>query len=366
MEFKSDQPRGYSIPTIDLAYDKDRQIVVDKEAGQYLGHPTTVLLDDDRTMICVYPKGHGKGAIVMKKSFDGGLTWSDRLEVPDNWATSREVPTIYPIRNAQGTMERLIMFSGLYPIRMARSEDLGETWTPLEPVGDYGGVVACADLMRTEDGNHMAVFHDDGRFIANAGERCGTWTVYKIVSEDNGITWSDPIALMAAEAPPQICEPGLVRSPDGGQIAMLLRENSREYNSFVSFSDDEGESWTDPVQLPGALTGDRHQGIYAPDGRLFISFRDTTHETPTKGDWVGWIGTYEDIAEGREGQYRVRVMENHEGRDCAYPAIELLPDGTIATTTYGHWIEGEEPFIMSVRFTMDEIDEKEPMETCGD
>ena len=68
-------PRGYSIPVIDLAADTARQAVVDREAGQYLGHPTTVLLEDGRTIIAVYPKGHGRGAIVMKRSTDGGRTW---------------------------------------------------------------------------------------------------------------------------------------------------------------------------------------------------------------------------------------------------------------------------------------------------
>ncbi len=56
--------RGYSIPLVDLAADAARQVVVDREPGQYLGHPTTVLLEDGRTMIAVYPKGHGRGAIV--------------------------------------------------------------------------------------------------------------------------------------------------------------------------------------------------------------------------------------------------------------------------------------------------------------
>src|SRR5438128_1020312 len=60
--------RGYRIPLIDLASQKDRQVILDKEAGQYLGHPTTVLLEDGQTMIAVYPKGHGRGAIVMKRS----------------------------------------------------------------------------------------------------------------------------------------------------------------------------------------------------------------------------------------------------------------------------------------------------------
>ena len=59
---------------------------------------------------------------------------------------------------------------------------------------------------------------------------------------------------------------------------------------FVIFSNDEGLTWTEPKELPAALTGDRHVAKYTKDGRLFISFRDTTHVSPTKGDWVGWGG----------------------------------------------------------------------------
>ena len=97
---------------------------------------------------------------------------------------------------------------------------------------------------------------------------------------------------------------------------------------------------------------------YAPDGRLFISFRDTTHVSPTKGDWVGWIGHYEDIVKGTEGQYRVRIMDNKKGQDTTYPGVEVLPDGTFVTTTYGHWTEGEEAYVVSVRFNLAELDAK--------
>ena len=69
---KTKLPPGYSIPTVDISGETHRQMIVDREAGQYLGHPTTVLLEDGKTMLIVYPKGHGRGAIVYKRSTDGG------------------------------------------------------------------------------------------------------------------------------------------------------------------------------------------------------------------------------------------------------------------------------------------------------
>jgi len=68
------------------------------------------------------------------------------------------------------------------------------------------------------------------------------------------------------------------------------------------------------------------------------------------------VGTYDDILHGRQGQYRVRLKKNFKGADCAYPGVEILPDGTFVTTTYGHWEEGQMPYILCVRFTMAELD----------
>lgn len=351
--------RGYSIPLLDLAEQKHRQTIVDKEPGQYLGHPTTVLLEDGKTILCVYPKGHGKGAIVYKRSADGGRTWSERLPTPKSWATSLETPTIHRVIDPKGPkgVKRLIVFSGLFPIRMAVSADDGATWSELEKIGDYGGIVAMASVERLKNGDYLALFHDDGRFITGSGAKSVPQTrrVYQALSKDGGLTWSAPMQI-AHHPQAFLCEPGLIRSPDGKQLAVLLRENSRKFNSFSIFSNDEAKTWSKPRELPGALTGDRHTAKYAPDGRLFITFRDTTLESPTRGDWVGWVGTYDDILKGREGQYRVRLMKNHKGFDCAYPGLELLPDGTFVTTTYGHWTKGELPYVVSVRFTMTELD----------
>jgi len=384
----------FSIPLVDLDGDVSRQVVVDREPGQYLGHPTTVMLEDNRTILAVYPKGHGRGAVVYKRSSDQGLSWGDRLPVPGSWATSREVPTLHRVVDASGK-KRVIMFSGLYPVRLAVSGDDGQTWSELEPAGDWGGVVVMSSVfpLRTGKGHYMALFHDDGRFMTADGEhryeedlkRYGSplFTLYKTVSQDGGQTWSFPEAIWGSREI-HICEPGAVRSPDGSRIAVLLRENSRRANSQIIFSEDEGHTWTSPRPLPNALTGDRHVLRYAPDGRLVAFFRDRSRDasqgnlldlaaeeeesnysviaartglgSPTEGDWAGWVGTWDDLVNGTEGRYRIRFKDNTKGWDTTYPAVEVAPDGTFITTTYGHWIKGEMPYILSVRFRLEELD----------
>lgn len=361
-------PRGYSVPLVDLASDTSRQVVVDREQGQYLGHPTTALLDDGRTLLCVYPQGHGRGAIVYKRSSDGGLTWSERLPTPENWATSLEVPTLFRLRRPSGG-QRLILFSGMHPVRLASSEDDGQNWTSLAPVGPWGGIVAMSSVVERNGppGHALALFHDDGRFLQPAADNQNVrdvrrkekpvFVVYQTDTTDGGLSWSAPRAI-ASLPDVQLCEPGAVRSPDGKQIAVLLRENSRTRNSFLITSDDEGQSWTRPRELPGALTGDRHTAKYLPDGRLLVSFRDTTLDSPTRGDWVAWLGRYDDVVAGREGQCRIRLMDNHKQADCAYPGVEVLPDGTVVAVTYGHWTPGEAPYIVAVRLRAEEIDRR--------
>jgi hypothetical protein len=394
-EAKAQTSEAYlRIPVVDLDQDLFRQVIVDKEPGQYLGHPTTLLLEDNKTILIVYPKGHGKGEIVYKKSLDGGLTWSERLDTPESWSTSKEVPTLFRVEDNTGT-KRIVMFSGLYPARMAISEDDGRTWSELEVVGDWGGIVLVGSIipLNTGKGHYMAFFHDDLRFFTEDGREAyfkdkrdfedRKMTLYKTTSTDGGLTWSFPEEIYHSRVI-HICEPGVIRSPDGSQIAVLLRENSRRANSQIIFSDDEGMTWSDPRPMPNELNGDRHVCKYAPDGRLLVFFRDrspakfngalrkiaedtkennyskialeTGLGSPTEGDWVAWVGTYNDLLIDTPGQYRIRIKDNKKDWDTTYPGVELLPDGTFISTTYGHWEKGEEPYILSVRFSLKETD----------
>ncbi len=338
---------------LDLDGDTARQVTVRRDPGKYLGHPTTVLLPDGKTILCVHPEGHGKGPIVLQRSGDGGSTWSEPLPVPENWSTSQETPTIHRLVDAAGKA-RLCLFSGLHPIRSSLSSDDGATWSPLAPIGDFGGIVAMASVVALANGKHAAFFHDDGRYFRAGGKR-SHFSVYQTESADGGVSWGEPKVVWTGREL-DLCEPGVVRSPDGKRLAMLLRENKRVKSSHIVFSDDEAATWSQPIELPEALCGDRHVGGYAPDGRLLLSFRDMSKDSPTRGDWVAWVGRFDDLVHARAGQYRVRLSRNWRHTDCAYPGVEVLADGTYVLTTYGHWEPGQQPFVRSMRVRLDELD----------
>ena len=262
------------------------------------------------------------------------------------------------------------MFSGLYPIRMATTENNGKTWSELHPIGNFGGIVAMGTMIQDikNPGHYRALFHDDGRFISDKPNKQNptVFTLYSSLSTDGGMSWQKPISIFSSSSV-HLCEPGAVRSPDGKQIAVLLRENSRRKNSYLIVSDDEGRTWSKPRELPITLTGDRHTAKYFPDGRLFISFRCRTaigsklgiakSPIPHEGDWAAWVGRYDDIIKGKPGQYVIRLADNKKEWDTSYPGVEILNDGNILTTTYGHWIKNQAPYIISIRIKAEELDE---------
>ena len=351
------RPLDYTIEQIDITDRTDLQVTVDQESGQYLGQPDTVLLADGQTMFVGYPMGHGHPGTVLKKSTDGGLTWSDRLETPANFMDDHYAPVLHRLTDQYGVERLHIMVVTPY-IKQSISEDNGQTWTPYQRVYDvsYSGLgwKGCAPpkSMIPIDGvpgKYLAMYHS-----------CSGIKPVKIITEDGGLTWSLPETVAEHPSYPGAapCEPGLIRSPDGSEIIALCRENSRQYNSLATISKDEGKTWSDLVELPASYTGDRHEPRYAPDGRIvfFIRNRRVDASGPYYGDYVGWVGTYDDIIYGREGQYRIRALDNLDGVDCGYNGLELLPDGTFVTVTYGQWDSGEIQYIKAVRFTLEEMD----------
>ncbi|MEX2569458.1 MAG: sialidase family protein [Cyclobacteriaceae bacterium] len=355
--------RNIDIPTLDISDENSRQVVIapgTEQARQ--GHPHTILLPDGKTMFVIWTIGHGGPADQLKKSEDGGLTWSDLLEVPENWKHHANCPPLYLLEDPEGN-SRLTTFVNRGPagFKMYRafSEDYGDSWSPFHPVllpnqkdTLIADVMPFTAIIPVEGGDKLLGFSN----IRRPYEGGRTNIIAQSISKDGGITWGHWRIILDLGDPHIPCEPEVIRSPDGKQLLMIIRENNRSFNSWIMLSDNEGKTWQEPFQAHASVTMDRHQAQYANDGRLVIVGRDVAENSPSKGHFAAWVGTYDDLAKGREGQYRIKLL--HTYKTTEYPGLNKLPDGTFVATNSVVYREGENYSIISTRFRLDELDKK--------
>lgn len=341
----------------------------------YIGHPDAVLLKDG-SILDVYPSGHGKGAIRSRLSFDGGVTYTGEIKnQPKSWETSRETPTVYRLEFSDGTPDKILLISGnpdwhdgkgsIGGFNFSLSEDEGKSWSEFELCFSKKDkvtvlpIVSMASLTRLKENGKfvdkwMAFFHDS-KFVN-----------YKtILSFPNGKpVWSVPEPYFSnhrsIEKKAKMCEVEVVRSDcgKGDELCLIARSNNKRYNSLISFSRDEGKTWSKPRFVPSSLNGERHKADYTPDGRLFITFRSierskdkikTSSEEKMKNwfseGWIAWVGTYDDLRNGNEGQYRIKLAHTYlkhqkapslsANADTGYCGNVVFDDGMIVTSTYG-------------------------------
>lgn len=377
----------YTIPELDLStmpegidakYKYLYDLTVVDDSLKYMAHPDAVLLKNGN-ILTVYPAGHGKGAVLNKISTDGGVSWSETVEnTPKSWENSRETPTIYRLKFTDGkTADKLILISanpkwGNEPtdggFNCSISTDEGQTWTEFETFYDKNSshpvipIVAMASLTQLKENGKfvdkwMGFFHDADFY---------NYKTILTFDENGNMQWSEPEKYFSAyrdiEKKSGMCEVEVIRSEQGtgDELCLISRSNTKTMNSLISLSFDEGKTWSNPVEAPAAINGERHKADYTPDGRLFITFRsiergkkaqENASEDITGGwdseGWIAWVGTFDDLKNGREGQYRIKLAhiyekgqkqpEYHAYADTGYCGNVVLEDGTIVTTNYGHF-----------------------------
>lgn len=337
------------LPWIDLSQDKNRHIIISEGTETlYNGHPTTVMMSDNKTIFCTWSYNHGGKLGFLSISKDGGQTW-EMMDVPSDWQNTKNCPSIYLLKDKKG-IERLFVFAAHPEMSYTYSENLGETWTPMKSLG-MPCVMAFSSIIRLKNGDYLGLYHRGYNDLDKS-----PLTLWQSISNDGGLTWNTPV-LVGKKDDKSPCEPFVFRTPDGEMLVCIARENQRKGHSLMMISKDEGKSWSEMKETSWGLTGDRHIIKYTPDSRLVAVFRDMAPDSPTKGHFVAWIGTYKDIINGYSGQYKVKLLHNYAGPDCGYPGLEILPDGTIVATTYVKYAPGKKKHsIVSVRFTLDETD----------
>ena len=338
-------------PFLDLSSATNRHVVI--EAGTpelYRGHATTVLLADGKTLFAVWTTGHGGGCGPAATSLDGSKTWQrvdDRF--PDEYRAWKNCPAIFRMTDPGGK-DRLFVFAccasdkaNNRATEMARvvSEDNGVTWRVM-PSLPITCVMPMCSVIRLKNGSYLGQYND------RWPEQRKQWNrVFQVVSSDGGLSWSAP-SLVAQDSAMNLCEPFLLRSPDGSELCSILRDNAKSALSKLIFSRDEGQTWTAPEVSSWGLTGHRHHGVQLKDGRWVIAFRDTAPKSPTGGHFVAWTGTYDDI-KNRRGGKRIKLLHSFAGRDCGYASLALFPDETIFATTYvKYWNDARKQSVVGV------------------
>ena len=263
-------------------------------------------------------------------------------------------------------VERIWVFSAWPRMPRIVSLDGGKTWEEREQLGFPCVMTFSSVLEGKKPGEYIGFYHakvDADKMVLDREPRGPnkTLVVMQTKTQDGGVTWSPPkiIADVDGKNP---CEPYAFYSPDRKEICCLMRENTCKGRSLMMFSSDDGSTWSKPVDTPWGLTGHRHQGIATKDGHLVIAFRDMAIGTTTRGHFVAWIGTYDDIKKEHPGQYRVKLLHNYAGCDCGYPGMMLLEDGTIVALTYLKYQDTPlKHSIVATKFKLDELGTPMPL-----
>lgn len=263
-----------------------------RSPGRFTKNPDMVALPDG-PLLAVYADtdkhwAEGMIRLTLIESRDRGATWSlsgiiaesDRSRREPHWVTPRisylsdgrlaVLCDLDDFEHCHETQE-----PGIY---LWWSEDLGRTWSEPVNTGIHGiepdRVIELPDG-RLSIGAHMtcADTQKNGEFI---------WR-----SPDGGKTWGPPVAV-AKDTVHLYCE-GAYAVLHDGTIACVMRDNlHNNYPSQVSFSLDNGDTWTQPQEAPFA--GDRPFIGQLADGRLLVTYRNQGGNRGTYA-WLGDITT---------------------------------------------------------------------------
>lgn len=157
---------------------------------------------------------------------------------------------------------------------MWTSSDEGATWSKPRLTGIPG--IEPDRIVELADGTLLIASH----MVFRATRKLGQFVMR---STDGGETWKD-LAVIASDPVHAHCE-GAIVALRGGELACVMRDNIHMgYPSHVSFSGDQGRTWSKPKPLP--FSGDRPYAQQLRDGRVLVTYRNQLGNRGTHA-WLG-------------------------------------------------------------------------------
>ncbi len=123
-------------------------------------------------------------------------------------------------------------------------------------------------IMNDAGGNLMAIFNSAADNL-NGG-------IYKMISTDNGITWSEAAEIV--DSPQNEFRPKIVKRADGSLLLVYQKEEETPISEFTQndiyymISTDMGTTWQQETRFTKYIGDDNYINISHCNGRTFISF----------------------------------------------------------------------------------------------
>lgn len=231
---------------------------------------------------------HAQAHLASRISHDGGQTWSreDQIVVPNEGALN--TMSVSLLRLADGRIALFYLRKNAQDDcrpQMRVSQDEGKTWS------DARGTIPDADIGYYILNNDRAVQLASGRILLPVAQHRGpgmpqrnnAGLILCYYSDDAGQSWTRSAA---APRPPQVNgkevitqEPGVVALRDG---RLLLWCRTDAGSQFVSYSDDQGETWSQlkPSDMLSPLSPAQIKRIPAT-GDLLLLWNDH-HDVPAE------------------------------------------------------------------------------------
>jgi sialidase-1 len=167
---------------------------------------------------------------------------------------------------------------------MKRSSDGGMTWSPMKIIEDPGERWSAANPATGVDKSNGRVWllylrSKPGRSSETARPGTDDMQTLARTSSDNGFTWSDAVDL--TDVARDMADPnwrvsvvgpgGPIQDRSGRLIAPVWRRGPP--GVFAIFSADHGRTWQRGQVMPGGRGGNENQLVELSDGRILMNFR---------------------------------------------------------------------------------------------